>query len=244
MIFKNKNILITGASSGIGRQIALDLSNKGASLVLLGRDIEKLEETKKICRKGSSVILLSKDLTDNDLLLYLSNSIKDSFDGIVFNAGKIKVNPIGFVAKDDIDDIFDANTKSHILFTKFLLRNKKVNENGSFVFVSSISTVKPTVGNSIYNASKSALNGFARSLALEVAAKKIRVNTIMPGFIETNFFGTNRSQEEIEKHLLTYPLGRFGSPKDVSALACFLLSDDASWITGAQIPIDGGFSMK
>ena len=100
------------------------------------------------------------------------------------------------------------------------------------------------MGNSVYNASKSALNGFAHSLALEVASKWVRVNTVLPGFVETSILGRNRSDEEVKKHLSDYPLGRFGTPKDVSSLVSFLLSDEASWITGAQIPIDGGFSMK
>lgn len=244
MTFEDKFILVTGASSGIGRQIAIDLATRGAQLILLGRNLEKLEETKRLCPDSNQVSLLAKDLNDHDFVTALSHVLNDNLDGIVFNAGKVKVNPIAFINCDDIDDLFDTNTKSNMLLMQFLLRKKKLNKNSSIVFVSSIATRKPTVGNSVYNASKSALNGFAHSLALEVAPKGIRVNTVLPGFVDTNILGRVRTEEEIQKHLSEYPLGRFGTPKDISSLVSFLLSEDASWITGAQIPIDGGFSMK
>jgi len=244
MKFQGKKILVTGASSGIGRQVAIDLALGGAHLILLGRNLEKLEETKRLCSDAAQVSLLAKDLNDDDFVNALSSTLHDSLDGIVFNAGKVKVNPVAFINRSDIDDIFDTNTKSNMLLTQFLLRKKKLNKNSSIVFVSSIATLKPTVGNSVYNASKSALNGFAHSLALEVAPKGIRVNTVLPGFVETNILGRVRTEGEVKKHLLDYPLGRFGKPSDVSSLVCFLLSEESSWITGAQIPIDGGFSMK
>jgi NAD(P)-dependent dehydrogenase (short-subunit alcohol dehydrogenase family) len=244
MKFQGKNILITGASSGIGRQIAIDVSQSCANLILLGRDDLKLEQTKSLCNSSAKVKLISKDLSDDDLIDFLNDQIDFNLDGVVYNAGKVKVNPIAFINNNDIDDIFNTNIKSNMLLTQFLLRKKKINPNSSVVFVSSIATKKSTIGNSVYNASKSALNGFAKSLALEVASKGIRVNTILPGFVETNILGRVRTEEEVQKHLSEYPLGRFGTTKDISSLVCFLLSDEASWITGAQIPIDGGFSMK
>lgn len=237
-------ILITGASSGIGRQIAIDLSAYGASLVLVGRDQCKLQETLDLCYQNNTIELFAKDLTDSDFIEEFSSNIPHSFDGVVYNAGRVKVNPVAFINKGEIDDFFDVNTKSSMLITQYLLRRKKIQTGGSLVFISSIATKKPTLGNAVYNASKGAVNSFAHSLALEVASKKIRVNTILPGFIETNILGRERSDEEIIKHLEEYPLGRFGQVQDVSHLVCFLLSDASSWITGAQIPIDGGFSMK
>ena len=244
MNFQGKNILVTGASSGIGRQIAVDLAHGGARLFLLGRDYSKLEETRSLCNSTESITLIAKDLNDIDFIDFIEKHIDSPLDGVVLNAGKVKINPVAFINRNDIDDIFDTNVKSNMLLTQFLLRKRKLNKNSSVVFVSSIATRKPTVGNSVYNASKSALNGFAHSLALEVAVKGIRVNTVLPGFVETNILGRARTEDEIKKHLFDYPLGRFGTPSDISNLVCFLLSDDASWITGAQIPIDGGFSMK
>lgn len=243
-MFSNKSILITGASSGIGRQIAIDSAAKGAKLVLLGRDILKLEETKSLCVGSHNVICFSKDLSESDFVSTFSNEINVNFDGIVFNAGKVKVNPIAFINKDEIDDIFDVNIKSSMILMQYLLRKKRINSGGSIVFISSIATQKPTIGNAVYNASKGAMNSFAHSLAIEVAPKRIRVNTVLPGFVETNILGRVRTEEEINNHLASYPLGRFGLPSDVSNLVCFLLSDSSTWITGTKIPIDGGFSMK
>lgn len=244
MQFEGKHILITGASSGIGRQVAVDLANQGAYLYLMGRDEKKLTETLKFCPNQENIELLPKDLTDSDLTSYVLSRVNTSLDGIVLNAGIVKLNPVSFIQKDDVDEIFNTNVISNVMLLKALLRRKKVNKNSSIVFVSSIATRKPTLGNSVYNASKSALNGFAHSLALEVAAKGIRVNTILPGYVETNILGRIRSEEEVKKHLTEYPLGRFGSPHDISNVVCFLLSDASTWITGAQIPVDGGFSMK
>ncbi len=244
MNFQGKYFLITGASSGIGRQISIDLAEKGAQLLILGRNLKKLEETKRLCPTTSKIRILAKDFNDHDFINFLSTTLNDKIDGVVFNAGKVKVNPIAFISHSDVNDIFDTNIKSNMLLTQFLLRKNKLNKNSSLVFISSIATRKPTVGNSVYNASKSALNGFAHSLALEVAKKGVRVNTVLPGFVETHFLGRVRAEEEIQKHLAEYPLGRFGKPSDISSLVCFLLSENSSWITGAQIPIDGGFSLK
>jgi NAD(P)-dependent dehydrogenase (short-subunit alcohol dehydrogenase family) len=242
--FQGKHILITGASSGLGRQIAIDLARGGARLILNGRDMSKLEETRSLCEAHSEVFLIAKDLIDEDFINAFSSQIDTSLDGIVLNAGVVKLNPIAYINREDIDNIFDANVRSNMLLMKFFLRNKLLNRRSSVVFVSSIATRKPTVGNSVYNASKSALNGFAQSLALEVASKGIRVNSVLPGYVETNILGKVRDEDEIKNHLSEYPLGRFGTPSDISSLVCFLLSDDSSWITGSQIPIDGGFSMK
>ncbi len=244
MKFQGKHILVTGASSGLGRQIAIDLAHGGAKLILNGRDITKLEETRGLCEAQSEISLIAKDLIDRDFINSFSSQIDTSLDGVVLNAGMVKLNPIAFINQHDIDNIFDTNIKSNMLLMQFFLRKKLLNKKSSVVFVSSIATRKPTVGNSVYNASKNALNGFAQSMALEVASRGIRVNSVLPGYVETNILGKVRNEDEIKKHLSEYPLGRFGTPSDISSLVCFLLSDDSSWITGAQIPIDGGFSMK
>ena len=244
MKFQGKHILITGASSGLGRQIAIDLARGGANLILNGRDITKLEETRNLCKAHSEVFLIAKDLIDEDFINAFSSQIDIPIDGVVLNAGVVKLNPIAYISQFDVDNIFDVNVKSNMLLMKFFVRKKLLNRRSSVVFVSSIATRKPTVGNSVYNASKSALNGFAQSLALEVASRGIRVNSVLPGYVETNILGKVRDEDEIKKHLTEYPLGRFGTPSDISSLVCFLLSDDSSWITGSQIPIDGGFSLK
>lgn len=241
--FNSQNILITGASSGIGRQTAIDLSNLGAKLILVGRDIVKLEETVKLCSNPSNITVVAKDLTDVSFPETIVEVVSNPLTGIVLNAGVVKVIPVAFLKKDDIDSLFEANVKGNILLMQYLLRKKKIQKEASIVVISSISTKKATIGNALYNATKGALSCFAKSLALELAPKGIRVNTLLPGYIDTNILGRVRSEEEIKKHLESYPLGRFGLPKDVSNLICFLLSDGSKWITGSEIAIDGGFSI-
>jgi NAD(P)-dependent dehydrogenase (short-subunit alcohol dehydrogenase family) len=243
MIFQGMNILVTGASSGIGRQIAIDLSAAGANLVLLGRDFEKLQETRKLCISSAHVLLIAKDLKDEDATDFILDYFDFDLNGIVLNAGKTQLKPLPFINRQEIDELFSVNVRSNMLIIQALLRKRQIKKGASIVFISSIATIKPSAGISIYNMSKSALNGFAHSLALEVSGKKIRVNTILPGIVETNLLGRERSEDETNSLLSKYPLGRFGTPADISSLTCFLLSDQASWITGAQIPIDGGFSM-
>ncbi len=241
--FSSQNILITGASSGIGRQTAIDLSNLGANLILVGRDAEKLTETKNLCKQDSQITLLTQDITEASFPQNLGDVLTKTLTGIVINAGAVKVMPVAFLKKLDVDSLFEINVKSNILLMQYLLRKKKIAKAASIVFISSISTKKVTVGNALYNATKGALSSFAQSLALELAPKRIRVNTVLPGYIDTNILGRVRGEDEIEKHLESYPLGRFGQPQDVSNLICFLLSDHSQWITGSEIAVDGGFSI-
>lgn len=241
--FSSQRILITGASSGIGRQTAIDLASLGASLIVVGRNVQKLEETISLCKSQTTIQMLAKDVTDADFTQELVQLINEPLTGVVLNAGAVKVMPIAFLKKEDIDEFFEINVKSNITLMQVLLRKKKIHKSGSVVVISSISTKKPTVGNALYNATKGALSSFAQSLALEAAPNKIRVNTILPGFIDTAILGHERTEVEIKKHVAQYPLGRFGQPKDVSNLICFLMSDDSQWITGSEIVIDGGFSI-
>jgi NAD(P)-dependent dehydrogenase (short-subunit alcohol dehydrogenase family) len=241
--FSNQNILITGASSGIGRQTAIDLSDAGAALILVGRDATKLSETANLCNAKAKVTVFARDVTDESFSADLVEVLTMPLTGVVLNAGVVKVAPIAFLKIEDIDNLFETNVKSNIILMKQLLRKKQIQEGASIVVISSISTKKATIGNALYNATKGALSSFAQSLALELAPKGIRVNTLLPGYIETNILGRERSQEEVQKHLAQYPLGRFGQPKDVANLICFLLSDSSKWITGSEIVIDGGFSI-
>lgn len=241
--FGGQTILVTGASSGIGRQTAIDLSNLGAALLLVGRNEEKLAETVQLCNKDALITVISQDVTDESFPKNLVDILDNQLTGIVINAGAVKVAPVAFLKKEDVDSLFEINVKSNILLMQYLLRKKKIGREASIVFISSISTKKATVANALYNATKGALSSFAQSLALEVAGKGIRVNTLLPGYIETDILGRVRSDEEVQKHLSNYPLGRFGQAEDVSNLICFLLSDGSKWITGSEIAIDGGFSI-
>jgi NAD(P)-dependent dehydrogenase (short-subunit alcohol dehydrogenase family) len=242
--FSSQIILITGASSGIGRQTAIALSNLGAALILVGRDTERLTETVRLCKSQAEITVFAGDITATTFPDAISDLLTKSITGVVLNAGVVKVTPVTFLKKEDVDALFEINVKSNILLMQTLLKNKKIQRGGSIVFISSISTKKATIGNALYNATKGALSSFAKSLALEVASKGIRVNTLLPGYITTNIMGRVRTNEEIEQHLKSYPLGRFGEPDDVANFICFLLSDGSKWITGSEIAIDGGFSIN
>ena len=130
------------------------------------------------------------------------------------------------------------------MLIKHLLKKKKLKQGASIVFISSVSAQKAIIGNSVYSATKGALNALVKSLALELAPRNMRLNTVSPGFIQTNLLvGGNLAKANLDTHLKNYPLGRFGKPTDVAAAVCFLLSDQAEWITGADLKVDGGFTL-
>ncbi|MGY6522257.1 MAG: SDR family NAD(P)-dependent oxidoreductase [Mongoliitalea sp.] len=241
---ERKKILVTGASSGIGRATAINAASDGADVIFVGRNEERLQHALLEGNTKEGSLYWAGDLTDE---ANLDRLCSESFalDGLVLNAGIVKTLPVSFIKSADLDLLFDVNVKSAILLVQKLLKAKKINKGASIVFVSSISTVKATVGNSMYNATKGALNAFARSLALELAPKNIRVNAVLPGFVKTNLLGNDTVEnEDFKKHVVNYPLGRFGEPNDISFLIQYLLSDASAWMTGSLIPIDGGFSLK
>ncbi|MFD2201836.1 SDR family NAD(P)-dependent oxidoreductase [Shivajiella indica] len=241
---ENKKILVTGASSGIGKETAINCARNGAEVIFLGRNEDRLKEAIKETGKNSGSFYWKGDLSEEEVLDRLCSK-SFPLDGLVLNAGIVKTIPVSFIKSADLDMLFDVNVKSSILLVQKLLKAKKIKKGASIVFVSSISTQKATVGNSMYNATKGAINAFTKSLALELAPKQIRVNAILPGFVNTNLLGgDNDENEDLKKHVSNYPLGRFGEPKDIAFLIQYLLSDASSWMTGSLIPIDGGFSLK
>lgn len=242
---KGKKILVTGASSGIGIGIALQTSNQDAQLTIVGRDFERLEATKKLLKNiEESHITISCDLTSSEALDDLVASL-DPLDGLVLNAGAVKLAPIAFINDDVVDKLFEVNIKSSIRLVQRLVKAKKLKKGASIVFISSIATQKTTAGNAVYNATKGAVNSLVKSLALEMATKQIRSNAILPGFVPTGILNQDTiSKEDLELHQKNYPLGRFGTPDDVAYLAIYLLSDQSKWMTGSLINLDGGFSLK
>lgn len=238
-----KRILVTGSSSGIGQQIALTCGSNGAKVCITGRDVERLQAV-YASLPADDHIQWAGDLADFDKLDELVDALSP-LDGVVLNAGMVKTQPVQFIKSEDLDRIFDVNIKSTIVLIQKLLKKKKINKGASIVFISSISTQKATVGNAMYNATKGAVNSYAKSLALELAPKGIRVNVVLPGFVPTNILeGGHLSAEELAQHEKNYPIGRFGHPRDIALLVQYLLSDASAWMTGSLIPIDGGFSLK
>lgn len=237
-----KNILVTGASSGIGKAIATVAAAQGASVCLTARDTAKLEAAKATL-EGDGHRIFSADLGNVADLEALTDQLPE-LNGVVLNAGMVKTVPVRFMTQEDIQYMFAVNVQGSMQLVQKLLKKKKIAAGGSICFISSIATQKITLGNAMYSATKGAVNSFAKALALEMAPKGIRSNVIMPGFVETNILEESSiSADQLAIHQKKYPIGRFGRPEDVAHLALYLLADESSWMTGSLLPIDGGYSL-
>lgn len=241
----DKTILITGASSGIGRSIAVECANMGATVILTARNRERLEQTLLILT-GEGHKIICADLLNDDELINLVDSIDVKLDGVVQCAGCILPKPFLFFSQDDIDMIMKVNFKAPVLLTQRLLKNKKLLKGSSIVFISSISGVYiSAVANSMYSATKGALNGIIKGMAIELAAKGIRVNSVNPGMVATDIFKDSLIGEtELAEDVKRYPLKRYGKPEEVAYGVIYLLSDASSWTTGSNLLIDGGYTLQ
>lgn len=237
---EHKKILVTGASSGIGRGISIDTSKMGASLIVTARNEERLKDTMSFL-EGKDHSYVIADLSFEDDI----NRIVDSLpviDGIVLSAGMIKTMPVKNISSKAIDEIFDVNIISNIKLLSKLLKRKKLAHSASIVLISSVSTFNVKVGNSLYSSTKGAMNSFAKAMALEVAKLKIRVNCIQPGFIPSNIL--NKEEDSMLRwYAERHPLG-FGTPTDIANACIYLLSDAAQWVTGSIFTIDGGYTLQ
>jgi NAD(P)-dependent dehydrogenase (short-subunit alcohol dehydrogenase family) len=241
---KGKKILVTGASSGIGMAIAVQTAQQEAQIFLVGRSTERLEATKILLKKSTeNHIAFSCDITSVAALDDLVAAL-EPLDGLVLNAGAVKLAPIAFINDEVVDQLFELNIKSSIKLLQRLVKAKKLKKGAAIVFISSIATQKTTLGNAVYNATKGAVNALVKSVALEMANKQIRANAILPGFVPTGILGQETISEDLKAHQKNYPLGRYGTPEDIAYLAIYLLSDQSKWMTGSLINIDGGFSLK
>ena len=239
-----KTIFVTGASSGIGSAIAVECSKMGAQMIITGRNKTRLDETFALLA-GENHVQLTADLSvEQDIETLVTTLPK--LDGCINNAGIIRPQLLQFSEKKDILEIFEVNTFSSFLLVQKLIQSKKLNKNASIVFISSISGVYcSAVGEALYSASKSAINGYLKGLALEMANRGIRVNSVNPGVIETNLFNfTSMPPEEWKEKKKKYPLKRFGKPEDVAYAVVYLLSDASQWVTGSNLVIDGGYTLN
>ncbi len=235
---EGKIILITGASSGIGRASAIECSRLGAQVVLTGRKDNELNKTLSLM-DGSNHIILRADLTKDEDVARLISQLPE-LDGLVCNAGISKRIPIKFIKRDDLYNVFDTNVFSGILLTKSIIRAKKIRNGGSIVFTSSKAAHQSTPGNSIYATSKAAIECFARGCAIELAPK-IRANAILPGMVETPLIHSGiLSDEDLANDKERYLLKRYGTPEEIAWAIIYLLSDASAWITGTSFVIDGG----
>ena len=244
---KEKLILVTGASSGIGRGIAVACSEQGASVILNGRDTDRLKETLSML-SGSGHIIISSDLSSQaGVELLIANLPK--LDGCVFSAGIPQVCPVKHFKREEIETIFSINSIAPMMMTSALLKGKKISRGSSLVFIESISGVfVGTKADVSYNASKAALNGFVKGAALELAGQGIRINAINPGLVPTNILNLSDKLSSGESHvdlmMDKYPLKRLGTVEDIAYGAVYLLSDASAWITGINLVIDGGYTLN
>ena len=238
-----KTILITGASSGIGKATAIECSKLGAKVIITGRNRLRLEETFS-SMSGNAHLLIEADLqypSDIDMLI---DSLP-MLDGVVNNAGMNKTIPMAFISEEILLDVLRINTISPILITQKLLKRRKLAKSASIVFTSSISGNSVGVlGNTIYSTTKAAVNGFVKNAALELAPKNIRVNTVCPGMIDTGILSSGIiTEEQLDEERKKYPLKRFGKPEEIAYAIIYLLSDASSFVTGSNLFIDGGFTL-
>ena len=240
---EGKTILVTGASSGIGKATALECAKMGAYLVITGRDKERLNDVYHTL-EGAGHHQIIADLSKEEDIQRLAKEVP-VLDGCVNNAGYNVLSPIPFIKKDVLDGILDVNLKAPIELTHFLVKNKKMAKDSSIVFTSSISARgRNSVGNSLYSASKGGLSSFMKNAALELAAKRIRCNAVLPGMVETPLKEgkSNITEEQWELNRQLYPLKRFGKPEEIAYGIIYLLSDASAWVTGTELVIDGGMT--
>jgi NAD(P)-dependent dehydrogenase (short-subunit alcohol dehydrogenase family) len=244
---EGKTVLITGASSGIGKATAINASRLGATVIITGRDENRLKETfdSLECTESSAHKMILADLTVEDDVKKLLTEVP-ALDGLVLCAGKGLTLPLQFATREKFDDIFDVNFFAPVELLRMLFKKKLLQKSASVVLLASLGGTQIFSGsNSIYGASKSALNSIMKFAAKEFASRKIRVNSICPGMVDTPLIhrGTISDEQLLEdqKH---YPLGRYGTPDDIAYAAIYLLSDAASWLTGQELVLDGGISIK
>lgn len=241
---EGKTILVTGASSGIGRATAIECSKLGANVIVTARSKERLQETYEML-EGSENRQVIADLTNNDDLGSLVTSV-GKIDGVVLCAGKGRRLPVLFSTREEFDDIYNVNFFSQVELLRMLAKKKCLNSNSSVVIVTSVGgNHKFSPGHAIYGSSKAALGSMVRFCSIEFAPKKIRVNGVCPGMVETPLIKRGTlTDEQFEADKAMYPLKRYGQPEEIAHGIIYLLSDASSWVTGINLVIDGGVSVR
>ncbi len=241
---KNKTAIVTGASKGIGKNIAINLSKHNVNLCLLSRSIDKLNTVKKEIQKISDVEVSCfeidvKDIKKVELCIKKIIETNNKIDILVNNAGITKDNLILRMKKEDWDEVIDINLTGYFNMCKSVTKYMIKQKYGKIINISSIIGLKGNLGQANYSASKAGIIGLSNSLSKELGSRNIIVNTIAPGFIKTNM--TDNLDEKSKKDFLNkISLKKFGKTEDVANLVCFLASDLSNYITGQTINIDGG----
>ena len=238
-------MLVTGASSGIGREIAIACSRMGATVVVTARNEERLQATlDSLESSGQEHRLLVADLTSSDEMAALVASLP-SLDGAVLCAGNSTTLPLQFGSRDKFDEMFDVNFFAPVELLRMMYKKKILQKGASVVLMASIGGTHSFMpGNGVYGASKAALNSFMKYAAREFASRRVRVNSICPGMVDTPLIHRGTiTEEQLAEDAKRYPLGRYGQPEGIANGAIYLLSDASSWLTGHDLVIDGGFSI-
>jgi NAD(P)-dependent dehydrogenase (short-subunit alcohol dehydrogenase family) len=243
----NKTILVTGASSGIGRGIAIECSKLGANVVVTGRNRQRLDETFNNL-EGEGHISIVSDLSTQDGIDTIVSSCP-LLNGCVNCAGIPKLSTIKHIDRRNLEEIINVNQVAPILLTSLLLKKRILVKGSSIVFIASIGGVFiASNGDGPYAATKGAISGFVKAAAIELSKQKTRVNAICPGLVPTRILELSNklfSEEDLKKQKYDlYPLGRVGTPEDIAFGAIYLLSDASSWVTGINLVIDGGYCVK
>jgi NAD(P)-dependent dehydrogenase (short-subunit alcohol dehydrogenase family) len=239
---QNKRILVTGASSGIGRQIAISCSKMGGVIIGVGRDTARLDQTLQMMPKGRHQ-MIQADLTQASGRNAVFDSIEQPLDGCVHCAGISRLSPVRMMTEDHLLEIMAINVNAPMLLTQGLLRKQKIQAGGSILFISSIAAHIGVPGVAGYSGSKAALIGMMRCLAMEVVKRKIRVNCLSPSLVEGPLLETAALVASLKKLRDDHPLG-FGRPEDVANASIFFLSEASRWITGTTLVMDGGLTIS
>lgn len=245
---KGKTILVTGASSGIGRATALECAQLGANVIITGRDEKRLDDTLNSLDilEGQTHHCIVTDLTKEGGIESLANQML-SVDGVSDNAGlSVGNRPIKFIKQEELELVMNTNTFSHVNLAKLLFKKKLLNKNASYVFTASIGgNTSHVTGQALYGMSKSALDSFMKFCAIEFSSRGIRCNSVCPGMIETPLIRQDTlTDEDKAEDVKSYLLKRYGVPEEVAHVNAFLLSDASSFITGTSIVVDGGYSVN
>ncbi len=238
-----KTILVTGASSGIGKEAAIKISQQGGTLIVTGRDEKRLTDTYNDL-DGENHSMFIANLDNEDELVKLVGDLP-SINGVVHCAGIVGPTPAKFIRKNDIEKLMKINFEVPVLLTGRILLMKKLLAGSSIVFMSTVATQMPYFGGALYNSAKSALESYSKTLALELVKKGIRSNCLLPGLVNTPLINNPVSDgqmkivdESLGRYLKKYPMG-VGEPDDVANAIVFFLSDESRWISGTNLVMGG-----